>query len=410
LGNLPWCYGPWLLLPEHELSQHGVLIGASGSGKTVTLLRIVYLAVKLYGYKVFFIDAKPSRQTAAQFIVQLENLGIKTAMFPLQEYNGFCGDGNAILNRLMAVELFSEPYYKAACKRILNAVCKPQAPANSIEFLERLDQLDLASLPGIRQRDLDGVQNRYHAFFDSIESKLDGTWSFDTVDAGYLLLDGTALKEEAASLGRYLVEDFGHFVTVRKPAQRKTLLIIDEYSALSQTGADTANLFERIRESGGSILVSGQGYASMGKDIERMLDAANFYIVHRSAAPEQITRRAGTIKEVAETYQLGQPPTLQNIFDQKGQVRMEEKPAVHGNQARQLSTGEAIVISHGRYVKTRIIPAPNSNPARIAQVRAQIDRAAINQPTRPPASPPTQQQQQTPTKNTTQQSPPKDVL
>jgi hypothetical protein len=370
-GSLPWCVDDWFLLPERQLAQHGVIIGATGSGKTVTLLRIVYLAAKLYGYKVFFVDAKPSRKTAARFIALLGTIGIRAAMFPKMAYNGWNGDGNTILNRLMAIESFSEPYYKAACKRVLNAICKPTAPTSSKEFLHRLDTLNIAQVPGITAKDLAGVQNRYHAFFDTIEGQLDGQWSFDTVDAGYLLLDGTALKEEAASLGRYLVEDFAHYVTTRKPEHDKTLLIIDEYSALSQSGADTANLFERIRESGGAIIVAGQGYASMGEDIERMLDAANFYAVHNSTAPEKLTERAGTAERIIESYQFGGPAVDQ--FLDKGTTKIESQPEIHPDQIRRLSTGQCAVIAHGRYALVQVTPAPEPDQTLIEKARAWID-------------------------------------
>jgi hypothetical protein len=80
-GNLAWCNGPYLLLPERELAQHGLIIGSSGSGKTVTLLRIVYLATKLYNYKIFFIDAKPSKKTATRFQALLQQLDIQTAIW-----------------------------------------------------------------------------------------------------------------------------------------------------------------------------------------------------------------------------------------------------------------------------------------------------------------------------------------
>lgn len=394
LGDLPWCFENWFTLPERDLAQHGVLIGASGSGKTVTLLRIAYLAARIYGYKVFFVDAKPSRETAARFLTLMNNLGAGTAMFPRMQYNGWNGDGNAILNRLMGIELFTEPYYKATTKRVLNAICKPQPPTSSREFLSRLDTLHLASVPGLTARDLGGVQNRYHAFFDTIEGQLDGKWSFDTVDTGYLLLDGTALKEEAASLGRYLIEDFAHYCTTRKPPQHKTLLIIDEYSALSQSGADTANLFERIRESGGAILVSGQGYASMGEDIERMLDAASFYIVHRSAAPEEITKRAGTVKNLQEMRHFGGDLNAQ-IYD-SGRTYLEEEPAVHPDRARRLGTGQALIISHGRYSMAHIATPPAADTNQLDHTRAWINQPASQparqsqrtQPTRPDTSPP----------------------
>jgi hypothetical protein len=318
------------------------------------------------------------------------------AIFPDLAYNGWNGNGNAILNRLMAVETFSEPYYKATTKRVLNVICKAPAgpPRNSRDFLHRLDTLNPASVPGITSHDLGGVQNRYHAFFDSLDGQLDGSWSFDTVNAGYLLLDGTALKEETAALGRYLVEDFGHFCTTRKLPQDKVLLIIDEYSALSQSGADTANLFERIRESGGAILVSGQGYASMGEDIERMLDAANFYIVHRSAAPERIIARAGTQDQLTEAYQFGK-----GSIDDQGNIKFEEKPAIHPNIVRQMETGETIIISHGQYVKARITPPPEPQPPAVqgnTPPQPQSNTPPAIQGNTPSALPMPQQQPPTP--------------
>jgi len=378
LGDLPWCFENWFTLPERDLAQHGVLIGASGSGKTVTLLRIAYLAAKIYGYKVFFIDAKPSKETAIKFTALMYDLNLTIGMFPRLAANGWRGDGNAILNRLMAIELFTEPYYKSTAKRVLNAICKPQPPNSSQAFLYRLDSLDLARVPGLTRQDVAGVQNRYHAFFDTIEAQLDGTWSYEDTDAAYFLLDGLSLKEEAASLGRFLIEDFAHYCIARKPPEQKTLLIIDEYSALSQSGADTANLFERIRESGGAILVSGQGYASMGEDIERMLDAANFYIIHRSANPEKLTERAGTIKNLKETRDFG-GDIHARLYD-PGRAELEEEPAVHPDRARRLHTGQAVLISQGRHALAHIAMPPAANPTLLDNTRAWI-----NQPASPPA-------------------------
>src|SRR5437016_14441512 len=48
----------WLAYPEPDLSHHGVVVGAAGSGKTETLLRIAYLAARAYRWRVVFLDAK----------------------------------------------------------------------------------------------------------------------------------------------------------------------------------------------------------------------------------------------------------------------------------------------------------------------------------------------------------------
>ena len=136
-GNLPWCLGSQLVLPAEELSKHGVVIGGSGSGKTVSLLRLAYVAAKVYGYRVSFLDGKGDRNTAAQFIAMMRQAGYTPRMFPRESLDGWRGDGNAIFNRLVAVESFSEPYYRAVTKRVLTLICNDQAgpPRNSQVFL-----------------------------------------------------------------------------------------------------------------------------------------------------------------------------------------------------------------------------------------------------------------------------------
>jgi hypothetical protein len=291
-GSLSWCRGPWVLLPEPELSLHGVIVGGSGTGKTVSLLRLAYIAATCYGYRVFFLDAKGDRQTAAQFLAMMRGAGLNALkMFPRQRYNGWKGDAGAIINRLMAVETFSEPYYKAVSKRVLSLICNDQAgpPRSSQQFFSRFDD-DLKDQAKLSAHDLAGVELRYRAFFDVLDGKLDAGWCWEDADAAYVLLDGLSLKEEAASLGRFLIEDFAHYASARKRPGRD-LLIIDEYSALS-TGADAANLVERLRSYGCAVILSSQSYAGLGKpqDAERILDAANFLLLHRSAAPERLTQ------------------------------------------------------------------------------------------------------------------------
>jgi predicted NACHT family NTPase len=46
-----WQHKQWLTYPARELSQHAMVIGASGSGKTETLLRIAALVAQEYGGK-----------------------------------------------------------------------------------------------------------------------------------------------------------------------------------------------------------------------------------------------------------------------------------------------------------------------------------------------------------------------
>ena len=49
---------------------------------------------------------------------------------------------------------------------------------------------------------------------------LDGEWAFEDVQTGYILLKGLELKDQTASLGRYMLEDFAHYVV--DPQGRRT--------------------------------------------------------------------------------------------------------------------------------------------------------------------------------------------
>jgi hypothetical protein len=357
-GDLAWCVGKWLVLPELELQKHGVVIGGSGSGKTITLLRLAFLAAKCYGYRVFFVDAKADKPTAALFAAMMaESAGVNVHLFPAGSFDGWRGDGRAILNRLMALESFSEPYYKAVTKTVLDALCnRPEGPPRSAQaFFERFAGLE--DQVKLTKAELAGVELRYRAFFDVLDGLLDGGWSWEDTEAAYFLLDGLALKEEAASLGRFLIEDFAHYACQRK-RRGKDLLILDEYSALSAGGTDAANLVERLRSYGCAVILASQSYAGLGRpeDAERILDAANWLIVHRNAAPERLTRRAGTKRVIRESYRFG--GKMHEHLAHRGEMRLEEEPAVHPDQARRLETGEAIIIAHGHSAQVRIVQPP----------------------------------------------------
>lgn len=380
IGPLAWACGGYATLPESELAKHLVVIGGSGSGKTVTLLRIALLAASVYKYRVFFVDGKGDRKTAVSFIAMMQARGIKARMFPREQFNGWKGDGPAILNRLMEIVDFSEPFYRDATRDALVSAClshpSGQPPRSSSELLARLTAMHAAS----PNRTLEGVLLRYRSFFGAIRNGLDNGFSFDDCNAAYLLLDGLSLKEQAQSLGRFFIEDFGHYAAARKQPG-KDLLIIDEFSAIALK-SDAANLFERLRSYDCAIIASSQSYAGLGKqeDAERILDAANAVILHRTAAPEPLTARAGRQQTMQQQLQFG------GNFDQQitapGRAQWQEDHNLHPDYARRLQTGEAAIIAHGQYMLAYIARAPEPDPAALQQVKIWIE-----QPT-PQALPP----------------------
>lgn len=388
----------WYILPEGDLAQHSVCVGAPGSGKTETLLRIAYGAARVYNWQVFFLDAKGDYTTAVRFVAaMLAARKSRIKMFPAASYNGWNGDGNALLNRLIVIEDFSDSYYRSIAKLMLSlAINAPGGlPKSSQELMTRL-RLDTlfalyqglpqeAEVAQIRKQDAAGAYNRYRAFFAMLGGRLDGSFAYENVDAAYLLLDGLALREEAAGLGRYFVEDFAHFVAKRKPRDRKVLLLIDDFSALMMH-TDAVNLFERVRAYGASVIVSSQSYAALGrttKDAERILNAANMLILHRCSAPEPLVVHAGKQKQVQASWRM-----LENVATGQGLVRLNDAFLVPPDDVRRLHRGEAFVIAYGRAHKVSIAPLLN-HPQAVKDAQNLIRRDELAQsPTKalPPAT------------------------
>jgi hypothetical protein len=229
----PFVVKRWFTFPEKVLARPSVIIGEGGSGKTETLLKIVYMAAAIYGYDIIFVDAKGDEGIAARFVAAMREAGKqRVKIFPASPYYGWVGDARTLFNRLMAVQTFSEPYYEGMASLMLDlAVKAPGGPPRSSAHLLRhltLEQLRLSyhglpeqeELSRIKPEDANGVYNRYRAFFHALDGKLDTGFTFDEVDAAYIQLDTVAFYKETSSIGRYLVEDIAHYITRRMPRYR----------------------------------------------------------------------------------------------------------------------------------------------------------------------------------------------
>ena len=209
--------------------------------------------------------------------------------------------------------------------------------------------------------------------------------------ACYVLLEGLALKAEAARLGRFFLEDFAHYSGVRKEPARRVLLVVDEFSAL-ESAADAAHLFERLRSFGAAVVVSAQGYAGLGVAADRILDAAQTLVLHRCADPERLIARAGTVGRVEHTRYLPSRDAPGRA-GREGAVTRREGWRVRPNDIRQLPAGEAVVVSGGKAGRVqveRLLPPEEllAAAARIVTSHGPAMRAApVFHPSPPPQVP-----------------------
>ena len=187
----PFVKRQFAVYPPDLLNRHAVVIGASGTGKTVLLMRIAALCAKVYGWRVFYIDAKGDYGAAGTFLTAMVEGGLQREQiraFPRDGYDGWRGTPAEMLNRLMAVQDFSEPYYRDITRLMLDLACKAPGgpPRSSTELLARLQlsvlkqlyvgQPEHTTVCDIRERDAQGVYARYRSIFGALNGKLDGAW------------------------------------------------------------------------------------------------------------------------------------------------------------------------------------------------------------------------------------------
>jgi hypothetical protein len=137
--------GRYVVPPAQLRGKAMAMVGAPGAGKTVTLLRLAYLA-GLLGRKVCFADCKGTDPTLVPALVAAYLLGrpdARVGCWPETAMDMWRGSPAQVQSRLLAVEQFTEPF----CQRVASAGLRPALTApgmplpveGSDELLRRLD-------------------------------------------------------------------------------------------------------------------------------------------------------------------------------------------------------------------------------------------------------------------------------
>ncbi len=356
-----------VLLSTERLCRHLLVCGATGSGKTETLLRLAWAVARESNAPVFYLDGKGDRETAARFCGLMADAGRPTRVFPNEPFDAWRGQAHEIHGRLMEIIDYTTDgpaaWYRDVAKNVVRLVCEhPDGPPrSSTQTLARMDADALArahpgssALASLTAPQIKQVRLRYEAFFGQTRGALDGTWAWEDTNAAYLLLDSLALREETAGLARMIFEDFAHYFTTRKPRHQFALLIVDEFSSLAE-GAGMAGRIEQARGFNTSLILAPQVVAGMGDETEaaRILGSVETVICHRLNTPEEICSLAGTRRAVEYSTHFAEEGATG-----EGSARIQHQFKVDPNKVRALPPGAAHLISRGRAMKIQVLRAP----------------------------------------------------
>ncbi|HEV2980236.1 MAG TPA: DUF87 domain-containing protein [Solirubrobacteraceae bacterium] len=373
---------------------HTLVLGATGSGKTVTQCWICARAIER-GMGAVIVDPKGDealRDTARRAASECGRELIEWSPEGPSVYNPFArGSDTEIADKVLAGERFTEPHYLRQAQRYLGHAVRcllcAQVPVSLSTIVEHLDPARLEALArtlpleraqpthqyldslSARQRqELSGVRDRIAILAESdlgdwLDPALGSGCAFDLLDAVrsravvYFSLDADSRPLLTQMLGAAIVADLQSTVAALQGRRVPTLALIDEFSAIS--AEQVTRLFGRARSAGVSLLLGTQELADLRlsareRVLERVMGNLTVLIAHRQVLPDSCALVAG----VAGTR--GAWRTSRHSDGSATRTRTSE-PVVSSELLMSLPAGQAAVtvLTSGAGARIVRVPAPS---------------------------------------------------
>lgn len=381
-GDLePWHRGRWAVLPADVAGLPRLVVGASGSGKSVLLVRETFIA-GASSRRAVLIDCKGDASMREQAIAAYlrGRPDARVLCWPGEALDGWRGDPSAQLGRLLQVWNWpgESAWYGEVANTVLRlALTAPGLPAvsSSGELMARLapghlqrlwdGEPDIAALLTSMKDDMAGVSVRVLNLLASLQGSLDGARSFTDVDLVVCSVPVMANPKDADAAVRVLLGDLAHHVAVRKPYGEPETVIVDELSAVVGGRMAALHVAERGRSAGTASILTVQSQAGLGEpiDAERLIGTSAAVTLLRSPNSEELAKLAGTLLEPEATWQIDG-----GELTGRGSAALRARHRLDLNAVRALRPGQAAIIAEGKAAIVKVIHEQASGQ-RLAEAR-----------------------------------------
>lgn len=382
-----------------ELNQHTLVIGTTGSGKTGTLLNIVYNCCE-QNLPLIYLDGKGSTKLVAKIGQICEQFGRTLKVFsidPTQNiphlakynplaYGNFTQWKNKIVTLLGESENRGQEHYALEEQSYINLVCEILYKSNKtidievfLAYLAHPTQLQkLANLQGpeIALRLLKAATSKSNDIVKTLELLYYSHYGDLLSTSGALpqniinlqqailhneivlfLFDAASFKRDTSQLGRLVINDINcAFAEFGKSMQApRAFCIFDEFAAYASP--NMSSMLAMQRDNGMHAIISTQSIRAISEESQQVKRVAveliancNTFIIHKINDPYDI-------KLLQET--LGQESRYRahsiNVSDNKTTAALKPEYILDGNKIRGLKPGFGYVCRTVMNLKPQIV-------------------------------------------------------
>jgi hypothetical protein len=371
----------------YQSGSHTLVLGATGSGKTVSE---TWIAARLIdqGHGAIVIDPKGDRllrDELREAAARAQRPFLEWTPEGPSAYNPYAhGGASEIADKALAGETFTEPHYLRQAQRYLghairalHATKQTVSPRLLMQTMDtsRLDELArelpddqaepvhqyLDSLSDRQKRDLTGIRDRLSILAESdIGHLLEPTTEHPAIDLQeavtqrsvvYFRLDADRHALLSQMLAAAIISDLITLVATLQGRPSPTVVVIDEFAAVA--AQHVVRLFGRARSAGISLVLGTQELAdltSAGDGLrEQVLGNVAAVVAHRQSVPESAELIAGiaSTKAVWVTTQQTEEHLLGSQRARRGTRRRGYEYELHPRHIKMLHTGQAAVIAPG---------------------------------------------------------------
>lgn len=373
--------GKPVVIPDKHINSVLLILGTTGSGKTITIRNFYNRAVNKKN-PIIYVDGKPDDDNIKWLIKRAEVNNVPFYGFNCGNfchYNPLASGGYTELkDKIICLkDEWASEYYRSIAEDYLQTTCEVLLKANItltlptlIEYFDFNKLITLAreikeqklmirvqNISNYDLKDLTGLNAHLNIL---VHSELGQYFSCDDphhphfslqkiIDENavvYFALPALSYPSFAKVLGKLIINDIKSVINRLNNTKKKVFTIFDEFSIFA--GDQVLNLVNMGRGKGVHAIFGTQGLADLEKEVvlkKQILNSINTLICHRindTDSAEEIANWIGTRDKFTVTAQLGINGSLSGL----GSVRQNKKYLIHPDNIKQdLDTGIAFMVS-----------------------------------------------------------------